>query len=207
MRSSKFIKLENNEEDDLKLLRAVARGEPLTVSGSLPPAVVMRFVPVFKHPLPSSNHKYKHEAVLRRVTSCSLEKQAKAAITLGDAWTLEEVYMRGAPVDIKDENGFTPLHIACQLNNFDATMVLLNIVVDCNATSLAGFTPLYLALAAKATQCAKILEENGALVVAKSDQSLNISSEFLDFEYPNENNTILDVKAKSLSMPRDHDMY
>ena len=55
--------------------------------------------------------------------------------------------MRGAPVEIKDENGFTPLHIACQLNNFNAVMVLINIEVDINAVSIAGYTPLFIARA------------------------------------------------------------
>lgn len=60
--------------------------------------------------------------------------------------------MRGAPVNVPNKNGFTPLHIAAQLNSIDSVLVLLNIGeiggVDVNSTTLSGFTPLYLARAA-----------------------------------------------------------
>lgn len=85
-----------------------------------------------------------HEAVLRRVLSTTLNKQAFSAITLRAAWVLEEVFMRGAPVNISDLNGFTPLHIAVQNNDFECMMVLFNIGVDYNAETLSGVTPLFL---------------------------------------------------------------
>lgn len=35
------------------------------------------------------------------VSCCALDKQAAAAVTCGDAWALEEVYMNGAGESIK----------------------------------------------------------------------------------------------------------
>ena len=202
----KFKDLQDNEADDLTLLKAVARGEPLTRSGDATNPRIKRYSPIFKHPLPMSNYRYKHESILRRVLSCRLEKQARAAITIGDAWTLEEVYMRGAPVDERDDNGFTPIHIACQLNNFDAIMVLLNIGVDINSKSRAGFTPLYMAYAAKSAQAITILEENGGLITNQSDHQ-EAKSNIFDEDIGAEDKTVLSVKASMLGLPHEHSMY
>ena len=72
--------------------------------------------------------------------------------------------MRGAPVNIPDRSGFTPLHIAVRINSFECVMVLLNIGVDINCESIAGYTPLYLALACNSKQAEAILRENGAVL-------------------------------------------
>ena len=202
----KFIDYDLDEEVDCtNILKAIAKSHPVVVTG----VPVIKYIPMYRHPLPVSKHRHEHTSVLTRVLSCPLHKQAAAAVTFSDPWTLEEVYMRGAPVDRKEANGYTPLHIACEGifpseyithtyrvflflsiflifnhllsssspssssfspppfstssllplaiaiaiaiailgNKIECVMVLLNIGVDINATSLAGITPLYLAKA------------------------------------------------------------
>lgn len=130
------------EEGIVALERAIARGESIAITGN----AVVKYSPLFRHPLPVSEHRYKHEATLRRCLSTLLDKQAAAAVTMKNAWVLEEVYMRGAPVDVPNLNGFTPLHLAVQGNDFECMMVLFNIGVDCNAETVSGITPLYLGI-------------------------------------------------------------
>jgi len=52
--------------------------------------------PIHPYTHTTPGHSAKHGANLRRVSCCALEKQAAAAVTCGDAWALEEVYMNGA---------------------------------------------------------------------------------------------------------------
>jgi len=150
----------NDEEDQYKLLQAIAQGKALTSPSRYKPK---DFTPLFKHPLPVSDHSSFHEVNLRRATCCILSKQAQAAITLGDAWVLEECFMNGAPINVSDKSGFTPMHLAVQRNSFDCIMVLINCGANVNAVTLSGVTPLFLALAAGSTQAAQIIRENGGL--------------------------------------------
>jgi len=158
---SKFVLDIDNEEDQLRLLKACAKNEPLTSPGKVRP---QRYQPIFKHPLPVSDHSSFHDANLRRARCCALSGQAAAAVTFCDAWVLEEIFMQGAPIDTQDKNGFTPLHLAVQLNSFESIVVLLNAGANVNATTLSGVTPLYLAVAAGATDAAAVLRENGGLM-------------------------------------------
>lgn len=151
----------DNEEDQLRLLKACARNEPLTSTSKVKP---QRYQPLFKHPLPVSDHSAYHDANLRRARCCALPRQAAAAVTFGDAWALEEVYLAGSPIEHADKNGFTPLHLAVQMNSFECVMVLINAGANINACTLSGCTPLYLAVAAGATEAAAVLRENGGLM-------------------------------------------
>lgn len=200
----KYVDLKDCEEDDLYLLKAIARTDSITRPG-VRTTVIKRYTPILKHPLPLSSHRYKHEAILRRVKSCPLEQQARAAVAAGDAWVLEEIYMQGAPVEVKDENGFTPAHIACQLNNFDILMVLLNIGVDINSVSLAGYTPLFMAHAAGSKQAIIILEENGAKLHIP-DTKIPTSCTFLDVE-SNTSQSVLKINAYRRGLPHEHKTF
>ena len=159
----KFLPSPKNLEEELDLYRKISRDEPVTrpADPSLNPKL-KGFVPIFKHPLPLSENRPIHERTLRRILSMSIEKQAMAAATLGNAWVLEEVYLRGASVEIKDKSGFRPIHMAVQNNNFESIMVLLNIGIDLNVTTNSGMTPLYLARAVKSRQAEILLTEQKA---------------------------------------------
>mmetsp|Transcript_741 Transcript_741/g.750 ORF Transcript_741/g.750 Transcript_741/m.750 type:complete len:211 (+) Transcript_741:191-823(+) len=206
---------EETEKEYLQLLRDIARGDAssstsLSKSKVTAKPVPPRFIALYKHPLPLSNRRHKHEANLRRVLCCVLERQAISAVSLGDAWVLEEVFIRGAPVELPDENGFTPLHIACQLNDYNAVMVLINIEVNINALTVAGYTPLFLALSSDAKQCVQLLQEVGA---KKHVPLTAVASSSLLFETdlkPSRNNTqpsVLHLAAKNLGMPHEHHTF
>jgi len=132
----------DNPDDADRLMKAIARGEALTSPSK--DELPHKYQPVFKHPLPVSDHSALHGANLRRVTCCALNRQASAAVTCGDAWALEEVYMNGAPIGLKDKSGFTPIHIAVQLDSFECVAVLLRMGADPNVTSKCStFRHLY----------------------------------------------------------------
>ena len=160
----------DNPDDVERLLKAIATGEALT-DPAPEAARPQHYQPVFKHPLPVSDHSAPHEANLRRVQCCALAKQAAAAVTLGDAWALEEVFMRGAPISQPDAGGYTPLHAAAQANNFECVITLLRMGSDVNARTLSGTTPLFLAAAADARDCYQvILEAGGVMEVRNADE-------------------------------------
>jgi hypothetical protein len=155
----------NSEKDaDYRLLRTVARSEGLYSVDEQ----TVGYLPIFKHPLPVSNTRFEHEDILRKVLSCKIECQAMAAITKGDAWVLEELYMRGGSKIMSGKNGSTPIHLAVQMKSIDCIMVLINIGVDLNVVNNMGFTPLFLAHSSGASQIFNLLQENGAKMVLEA---------------------------------------
>ena len=166
--SKKFALDLDNADDCEALLKAIASGNPLTEPAPEHKRPGLKYQPVFRHPLPISDHSAFHDANLKRVLCCSLEKQAAAAVTLGDAWVLEEVFMRGGPADFVDKSGYSPIHLAVQVNNFECVMVLIKMGADVNAQNLAGVTPLFLAVAANASETAQVLREAGAVMEVKN---------------------------------------
>ena len=153
-----------DEDGQYSLLKSVARSDGLNSRNGK----TKGYLPLFKHPLPVSDTRFLHEDTLRKILSCRLEYQGMAAITRGDAWVLEEVYMRGGPVTLTGKNGSTPIHLAVQMKSVDCIMVLINIGVDLNVVNNMGFTPRFLAHSASAVQIEKLLVENGALMVLES---------------------------------------
>jgi hypothetical protein len=201
---SKYHNEVSTKEQQMALLRATARGE--TVSVPVDPATykdrLKRFTPILKHPLPLSERRSTQEALLRRILSMRVEKQVQAAATLGSAWVIEELYMRGAPIDLQDRNGFQPIHLACQTNNFEALMVLLNIGVDINAVTHSGLTPLFLATASNASEVKKLLQEQGAKM-RMEPKATAPGSTILDLHLQSSESTIT-VKSSYVGMPSDH---
>jgi len=160
----KKIDLEN-EDDLMALFKSVARGE--TLRDAPAPIKENSYYPLLKHPLPLNESKPIREALLQRILFVPLNEQAASAVIYDDAWVLEKVYMLGAPMNIADKNGYTPLHYAAQADKYDCVMVLCHIYKstksEINARTYFGDTALYLALASKAMRAAKILRENGGL--------------------------------------------
>ena len=169
--SEKFTIDLDNPDDQERLIKAVARGEALT-SAAPTKAIPKTFQPLFKHPLPISDHSGYHESNLKRVQCCKLEKQAAAAVTLADSWVLEEVYLNGAPVDIPDKNGFSPIHTAVKVNSFECVMALINMKVNINATTLTGVTPLFLAKSVSSKEIVQALVENDGVVEVKNHDEI-----------------------------------
>ena len=68
----------------------------------------------------------------------------------------------GALVNIRDENGMTPLHYAVRNGYAECAEVLLKAGADANATNRAGQTPLAMALQSQQTNTAAELRWYGA---------------------------------------------
>ncbi len=132
-------------DEEMALMRAVYRSEPIRTKPVGPP-VSKNYKPIFKHPLPVSDRRFHFESQLRKVLTFPGSEQAFSAVTLQNAWVLEEVLMRGAPHNTLDTTGFTPLHIACRNNDFESVIVLINFDADINAETVTGVTPLYLGM-------------------------------------------------------------
>lgn len=106
------------KEEDIELFRKLAEGEVLR--DPLPKdRARLIYKPLFKHPLENIEARYHHEKLLHRILVCPYEKQVSAAITMNDAWCLEECYIRGAIVDNIDKGGITPLHLAARLDRLE----------------------------------------------------------------------------------------
>lgn len=65
-------------------------------------------------------------------------------------------------VDVKDDDGFSPLHRAAQTGNTEAVQVLLVHGASVNLPSKTSMTPLYYAVQSGNFECASLLIENGA---------------------------------------------
>lgn len=177
----RFPAQDSTSEDTTNLLRAIAKSTSVVSPGQSR----MGYKALYRHPLTVSKHRFEHEVVLNRIMSCPLHKQAAAAIVSRDAHSLEEVFIRGAPVDIADPiNGFTPLHLAVQLGSLECVMVLLNIGVDVNAASSSGATPLFLSGSQGMTEVKALLLERGAKSDRKSCKGVH-SSTILTYRPPN----------------------
>ena len=204
-----IISIDDDQLFKDELVKKIFTGDPIDYGKPKLPIDRKRFyyLPLMKHPLPLSLHRGAHESVLRRVLACKPEHQAISAVTLRDAWVLEEVYMRGARVDIPDKAGFTPLHIAATLNLFEVLMVLFHIGVDVNATTFQGNTPLYLAKPAGATQAIQLIEENGGKVSVEHGR-LGPGADILDIRVPYPNpkygGSVINLQSECIHMPNDH---
>lgn len=70
-------------------------------------------------------------------------------------------------VDIKNNDGKTPLHEACQFNQLESTRILLQNAADVNAIKRADWTPLMLACTKKgpnSLEIVRLLLNSGAII-------------------------------------------
>ena len=194
----KFAKFDfNSEVDSLSLLRAIAKSTSVVATGSCRAG----YKPYYRHPLPVSKYRHDHDVVIKKIMSCPLEKQAAAAVVSRDAFTLEEVFMKGAPVHLKDNmNGYTPLHLAVQSNNIECVMLLLHIGVDVNALSASGATSLYLAGAPELLEIRTLLLAAGAKSEKERKQVVHTST-VLTYTPPNAKAAALILSAQGSRRP------
>ncbi len=68
----------------------------------------------------------------------------------------------GAPVDVRDEEGMTPLHYTARNGYAECAEVLLKAGADLNATNRAGQTPLRVALDNQQADTVEVLRKHGA---------------------------------------------
>ena len=128
------------------------------------------------------NHLYKYKKT-RIHMIC--DKMTVYKATYNPAERIEQLIAYGANVDIKDESGFTPLHICCR-NGWEGDKnnswkshkmiaeILINAGADINAISINGFTPLYLAARNGHLDIVKLLISKGAIHIACIDNDYPI---------------------------------
>uniref|UniRef100_A0A3B0J0R6 Uncharacterized protein n=1 Tax=Wolbachia endosymbiont of Aleurodicus floccissimus TaxID=2152762 RepID=A0A3B0J0R6_9RICK len=86
------------------------------------------------------------------IISFCQKKEAKLEVLNG-------LIKRGASVDIKDEHGNTPLHLACKNGNIELVKFLIASKVNLISENKEGHTPLYFAAQNIDLSCAKFLIE------------------------------------------------
>lgn len=69
---------------------------------------------------------------------------------------------RGAKVDVRDKNGFTPVHRAADVGGYGVAVLLLSRGADVNAKSTWRYTPLHMAAQYDRPRVAALLIERGA---------------------------------------------
>lgn len=72
-------------------------------------------------------------------------------------------------VNVKDRDGYTPLHKACYNNNYDLAQILLKYKADPNALTEFGWTPLHSACKWNNSRMAALMLQHGADINARSD--------------------------------------
>ena len=75
---------------------------------------------------------------------------------------------RDAKIDVKDEEGNTPLHVACCSDNDESASILLDRGADINATEMRQNTPHHCACQRQYLNVVELLLDRGANVEAKN---------------------------------------
>jgi len=125
---------------------------------------------MFPHPLPvgfSGARKLDNDVCMREISHLPADKRCWRAVTSNMPWCLEELYLTGFSVSAPNEDGLTPLHLACHFGFGACVEVLLNAGapagVDVNASTTAGVTPLASAEAAGHVTILAALRARGAV--------------------------------------------
>lgn len=97
--------------------------------------------------------------------------------TYNPAERIKQLLAYGANPDMKDESGFTPLHICCR-NGWNGHMDIIKILIDAgadiNSICIYGSTPLYLASRNGNLDIVKLLISKGAIHKACNDNDYPI---------------------------------
>jgi ankyrin repeat protein len=83
---------------------------------------------------------------------------------------IQDLLDRGADVEAKDVDGWTPLHIVTYRNSIETAKLLIERGADVKAKDNDGWTPLHWASWNNAIELAKLLIERGADVEAKDNR-------------------------------------
>ena len=118
------------------------------------------FRPLYNHPLQAGEGRDRATACLEKLLQLPADRRIEAAALLDQAWCIEELFMRGAPCNTRNNaKGYTPLHIAASQNNLHCIEVLLNMQPYYDATVLTnkGYSSHYLAKACKALPAVQLM--------------------------------------------------
>ncbi len=89
------------------------------------------------------------------------------ALYRNDIAIAKNLINQGADVNVRDKNGFTPLHITTSRGQIDMTILLLKKGADVNASDNNGLTPLYISASLGQIDMALLLINKGALLNPK----------------------------------------
>jgi ankyrin repeat protein len=88
----------------------------------------------------------------------------------GDVQEVRSLIEEGADVNARDEDDFTPLHVAAEYGHTDVAALLIEWGADVNAQDDMGWTPLHKAAIWSRTEAAAVLLERGADVNVRDDE-------------------------------------
>lgn len=209
---------------DAALMRAIARRQPIlrmAAEHAVLPIIAERkkpqkggyiYTPLLSHPLEFGMDKFENDKAIRRLRLASMEKRVEAAVAQNLPWAVEELYMTGAPCNIPNKSGYTPLHLAAARNFPGCVKVLLNMKtdIDVNAVTKKGYTALYLATSCSAPECARYLAAAGGKMTVLKPKSGYRSILDVPIDIPEAlpfANRAADDKARNLQGPTYFGQY
>ena len=95
-----------------------------------------------------------------------------ASLSLERVELIRSLIEHTADAAAKDNNGLTPLHLACSWGHMDIACLLVECGADVTAQSKHGLTPLHLASQRGYMEVARFLVERGADATARHDNGL-----------------------------------
>ena len=102
---------------------------------------------------------------------------------------VKQIFEKGAQIDVKTKNGFTPLHVAAAKNNLDVVKFLILNGSQINAKDKCGRTSLHLAAVKKHSDIVKYLMDHVSKVGPKNppEKEKNIISNLCSICYSPKN--------------------
>jgi len=208
MFTDELKQFENLPEVNLdQLYRAIAKDESILfknedkkIEDGKDTMLLIKWQPLYPHPLSASEAKFRNDRYVRKINYLKPERRILMAASEGYAWVVEEFYIRGCPIQVKDEQGYSPLHLAAGFGFMDVVRVLLNMGVDVNAQTNTGFTPIFLALSGGHEEIASLISAKGGLKEVRQPFHPSYMNIFdLDLYQPP--NRVIDAQAKNLKRP------
>ena len=102
------------------------------------------------------------EQILPSARFNELDKKLFDAVAEYDVAWIKDLLEKGANVNINNEFGMTPLHLAVWLRNADVSEILISYGADVNARDMGGFTPLHYAVHQHDAELVRLLLNSGA---------------------------------------------
>jgi ankyrin repeat protein len=126
-----------------------------------------------------------------QLTQELIEEMSKV-LHLIDMSKVQDLLERGADLEAKNEEGWTPLHLASYKDNIETTKLLIDAGADVEAKDNHGMTPLHWATNWNHIEIAKLLLDAGVDVEAKVNEELTL----LDYAHNNEMRDLLQKYMK-----------
>lgn len=154
------------EAERYGLLERVARNEPMRFIEIAQDSPMRRptfnYRMIYPHPLPVDSvteSRLENDVAMREINHLRADARAWRAVTRNRPWCLEELYLTGFDINVPNDDGLTPFHLACHFGYVACVRVFLNSGAAVDAENTAGVTPLQSALASGHAHVAALLRE------------------------------------------------